>query len=164
MDINSLGMSQTIQAFDPSRMFCGFQSGETPFNGGIEDSGLNISTTGKMMTLISGMSAEDKAEMQAFHQEMRNAIESGTFDAAEMAEKAPESLKAFAEKNGLDLEEMLTKMAKGGPPPGGPPPELYNSEGIGIPAFDQEHTMNLISQLFTNEDSADESLTYLTAT
>ena len=116
------------------------------------------------MTLISGMSAEDKAEMQAFQQEMRNAMESGTFDAAAMAEKAPESLKAFAEKNGLDLEEMLTKMAKGGPPPGGPPPELYNSEGIGIPASDQDHTMNLISQLFANEDSADESLTYLAAT
>ena len=114
--------------------------------------------------MISGMSEEDKAEMQAFHQEMLEAIESGTFDAAELADKAPEGLQAFAEENGLDLEEMLTRMAEGGPPPGGPPPESYNSEGIGMSDSDTELTMDLLSQLFANEDRDDEALIYMATT
>ena len=174
MDINSLGTFQTIQSCDSSRILSFLQSQEKTSNENTGDFGLNISPAGSMLSMISSMSEEDKAEMQIFHQEMRDAIESGTFDAAAMAEKAPESLQAFAEENGLDLEEMVTKMSEGGPPPGpppsgGPPPggsqvEFYNSEGIGMAASDQDQTMDLISRLFTDEDGDDESLSYLAAT
>lgn len=174
MDINSLGTFQTIQSFDSSRTSSCFQSQEKSFDGYIGSSDLNISDAGNMLSMIAGMSEEDKAEMRTFHQAMRDALQSGTFDAVEMAENAPEGLQAFAEENGLDLEEMVTKMSEGGPPPGpppsgGPPPgdsqvELYNSEGIGISAFDQDQTMDLISQLFADENSDDESLLYSVAT
>jgi hypothetical protein len=174
MDINSLGTLQTIRSFDPSQIPPGFQSQETTSDGCTDDFGLNISPAGNMLSMIAGMSEEDKAEMQTFHQDMWDAIESGTFDAAEMAEEAPESMQAFAEENGLDLEEMLTKMAEGGPPPGGPPlggpppggppVDAYNSEGIGVSDSDTDPTMDLISQLFADEDSDDEALIYLAAT
>lgn len=175
MDINSLGTSQTIPSFDSSRMPPVFQSQENSFNESEGSCGLSISPAGNMLSMIAGMSEEDKAEMQAFHQAMCDAVQAGTFDAAEMAQESPESLQTFAEENGIDLEEMLTRMSEGAPPPGGPPPggpppggpppiESYNSEGIGIPASDQDQTMDLISQLFTDDESDDNALAYLAAT
>jgi hypothetical protein len=162
MDINALGSVQAMQAFGYTQASSGTESEEEPSQGGPCGVGPDISLGGKLMSLISEMSEEDKAEMFAFHQEMHQAIESGTFDAAEMAEEAPEALKAFAEENGIDLEEMLTTMAERGAPPGGPPPMgLYNASGIGIPDSDQDQTTNLISLLFSDEDSEDDTLVSL---
>jgi hypothetical protein len=159
MDVNALGTAQAMQAFGYTQTSCGIQPGEEPFQGGPCGVGSDISLAGKLMGMISEMSEEDKAEMLAFHQEMHQAIESGTFDAAEMAEEAPEALKAFAEENGIDLEEMLTTMAEGGRPHGGPPPiGLYNSSGIGISDSDEDQTTDLISMLFADEDSENDTL------
>jgi hypothetical protein len=163
MDINALGTVQAMQAFGFTQTSSGIESGEEPSQGGPWGVGPDISLAGKLMSMISEMSEEDKAEMFAFHQQMHQAIESGTFDAEEMAEEAPEALKAFAEQNGIDLEEMLTTMAERGRPHGGPPPiGLYNSSGIGIPDSDQDQTTDLISLLFADEDSEDDTLVSLT--
>ncbi len=81
------------------------------------------------MNRMSPLSDEENAEMRAFHEEMREAVEEGSFDAAEMAQKAPESLKAFAEEKGIDLEEMLTEDADRISRLGGGPLPTYNSAG-----------------------------------
>jgi DNA-binding FadR family transcriptional regulator len=86
---------------------------------------VDISTSGKFRNDISQWSEDEHAEMRAFHEEMMAAIENGTFDASEMATSAPETLKAFAEENGIDLETMLTDQASRadkGPMGMGPPP------------------------------------------
>lgn len=152
MNINALGTNQAIQAFDVTQMPSGPPPGPPPQEG-VEGDTLTIGKSGKMMNMVSSMSEEDKAEMDAFLQEMQEAVKSGTFDAAKMAEKAPEGLQAFAEENGIDLEEMITAMAEGKRPPGGPPVEFYNSNGSGISNFDQDQTTELISRLFANDNS-----------
>ena len=120
MNINALETNQAMQSIDFSQMSAGPPPGLPP-QGGAEGDTITIGNAGKMMNMVSSISEEDKSEMDAFLQEMKEAVESGTFDAAEMAGKAPEGLQAFAEENGIDLEEMLTAMAKGKRPPGGPP-------------------------------------------
>lgn len=154
MNIYALGTNQAMQEVDFTKMPPGPPPGPPPQDGAQGDT-LTIGKAGNMMNMVSSMSEEDKAEMQAFHQEMREAVESGTFDAAEMAEKAPEGLQAFAEENGIDLEEMLTAMAERGGPPGGPPIGFYNSNGMGISDLDQDQTTELISQLFADDNSED---------
>lgn len=163
MDIYSLGTVQEMQASGFTQIPIGIQPGEEDPQGGPSCVGLDISTAGKLGSMISEMSEDDKAEMDAFHQKMREAIESGAFDAAEMAEEAPEALKAFAEENGIDLEEMLTTMAERGGPPGPPPVGLYNSNGIGIPDSSQDQTTDLINLLFSDEDSDEDIFASLTA-
>lgn len=152
MNINALGTNQAMQSIDSSQMPAGPPPGPPPEKGA-EDDTLTIGKAGKMMNMVSSMSEEDKSEMDAFLQEMQEAVESGTFDAAEMAEKAPEGLQAFAEENGIDLEEMLTAMAEGRKPPGGPPVEFYNSNGTSIFDSDQDQTTELMSQLLADDNS-----------
>jgi hypothetical protein len=158
MDINALGTVQEMQASGFTQIPIRIQPGEEAPQGEPSCVGLDISPAGKLGGMISEMSEEDKAEMDAFHQKMREAIESGTFDASEMAEEAPEALKAFAEENGIDLEEMLTTMAERGGPPGPPPVGLYNSNGVGISDSSEDETTDLIDMLFAEEDSEDDTL------
>ncbi len=108
-----------------------------PMMGGIDDSEL---------------SEEEIAEMEAFHDEIMNAISNGSFDAAELAAEAPESMVEFAEENGLDLEQMIEWMAQGpqGPPP--PPPMMYGADGKGIP-FEDENEGELLSDLLLSDDT-----------
>jgi len=88
-----------------------------------------LSMKSRLMNRMSPLSDEENAEMRAFHEEMREAVEEGSFNAAEMAQKAPESLKAFAEEKGIDLEEMLTEDADRISRLGGRPLPTYNSTG-----------------------------------
>jgi len=63
-------------------------------------------------SLMSNINAEDRAELRAFKQEVRQAIQEGTFNAEELAEKAPAALKTWTEENGMNVEEMLTRRAE----------------------------------------------------
>jgi hypothetical protein len=88
---------------------------------------------------LSGFLSESRgdSEVKEFMQGFMEMNMSGEFDAATLAEQAPESLKAYAEEQGVDLEEMLQqahdKFSEMGPPPGGkggrpmPPPELLDA-------------------------------------
>jgi hypothetical protein len=108
---------------------------------------------------VSGMSDEEKEEMQAFLKNMMEAVKSGAFDASEMAANAPEALKSYAEENGIDLESaledeaaMMEKRAnaQNAPPP--PPPDMYGSNGYGTSSSSQDLTLELLKQLIAGED------------
>ena len=68
---------------------------------------MDISNAGKSRNIISGMRGDGKNEVLSFRQELRQKIQSGNFNAAEMADNAPERLKAWAEKTGVELEDVL---------------------------------------------------------
>lgn len=159
MEIQSISNMTAMWQMDPTQLNAEAQSGQEAFQGRIGGDNFDITKAGRMANFISGLSEDEKAEMQAFHEEMIQAVQSGNFDASEMAEKAPDALKEFAEENDIDLEEML----KQGPPPGGPggmPPSgmggMYDSAGLGIANQPQDITDTLMDQLFADEED-DES-------
>ena len=157
MEINSLGTTGAMQSIDRTLLHPpGLEPGMESFRGKFGGDRLDISKIGEMKSLISGMSDEGKAEMRAFHQEMCREIQSGDFNASEMAAKAPDALKSWAEEKGIDLEEMLDKSANiamdmtekfSG--------MIYNSNGISLTSSfqDPDHTTDLINQLFGDEDN-----------
>lgn len=74
-----------------------------------EDS-VDISKEAKFKSEISGLNEETRLAVQAFRQEVRQALHSGEFNPTEMAERAPDELKALAEERGVDLEDAFTKI------------------------------------------------------
>ena len=49
-------------------------------------------------------------EIRDFFKSVFESIRSGNFDAAALAEKAPEELKSFLEEEGIDIEEFLNNL------------------------------------------------------
>lgn len=135
---------------------------------------IDISFTGKLMNSISQMSDEEKTEMETFRQELTEAVQSGNFDAETMAASAPDALSDFAEENGLDLTQMIQKMADGlennagiyGPPPpshpelgmGGPQPssltDLTDDEKAALQSFMEELSSSVEDGSFDAETTA----------
>ena len=72
---------------------------------------VEMSEAGKWHSFMLGLSEEDRAGMREFMHEIHQAIRSGDFDAEKMAEKAPDALKAFTEKEGIALEDLLAELA-----------------------------------------------------
>jgi hypothetical protein len=111
---------------------------------------LDISVLGKLRSAISGMSDEEKEEIQSFHEAMMEAVKNGTFDASEMAASTPESLKSFAEENGVDLEGVLeadaSRMKSGAAPPG-PPPMMASGLGEAVSGTSDEEEEEILSFL-----------------
>lgn len=74
---------------------------------------------------LSGFLSESRgdSEVKGFMQGFMEMNMSGEFDAATLAEQAPESLKTYAEEQGVDLEDMLQqahdKFVEMGAPPRG---------------------------------------------
>jgi len=83
------------------------------------------SAAGGRNSFLSRITTEDRAELQAFNHEVRQAIREGTFNAAELAEKAPAALKTWNEENGINIEEALT-------------PTLQKPEGFRVKASEGE--------------------------
>ncbi len=165
MEIQSTSSMAAMWQLDPTQLNAGAQSGQEAFQGRIGSDNSDITKAGRMANFMSSLSEDDKAEMQAFHEEMIAAVQSGNFDASEMAEKAPDALKEFAEENDIDLEEMLKK----GPPPGRPngmPPSgmggMYNSAGLGVTTQSEDLTATLLDQFFANEDDESDISALLT--
>ena len=69
----------------------------------------DISKAGKFRNIVSGMRGEGKNGVHSFHQELRQKIQSGNFNAAEMADNAPDRLKAWAGKTGVALEDLMNQ-------------------------------------------------------
>jgi len=107
---------------------------------------------------------EDTEEVKSFMQEVMSMSLSGDFDAEELAESAPESLKAYAEEQGVDLEEMmqnahdhLQQMGNKMPGGGGPmPPPTEEEEQTSIDNAASSYAS--IAQLGDNENDLMESL------
>ena len=113
MDLNSVGSMNSyseISGISYSRHIHG-DNNLPPFLG--DEENMDISRPGKIMNAISKMSEEERSEIKAFHEEVMEAVENGTFDASVMAASAPESLVALSEDSGIDLEEMIEGMAQG---------------------------------------------------
>lgn len=166
MDIQSTTSMAAMWQMDPTRLNGGMQSGQEALQGRIGGDNFDITPAGRMANFISGLSEDEKAEMQAFHEEVIQAVQSGNFDAAELAENAPDALKEFAEENDIDLEEML----KQGPPPGGPggmrPPDMgmiYNSAGFGVTSQSDDLPGTLMDRLFADEDDESDAWASLTS-
>lgn len=64
-----------------------------------------------------GPSEADREEMRTFHEAILAAKESGEFDAEALAEQAPDSLKAFAEEQGIDLTDLVNDLSTMDLPP-----------------------------------------------
>jgi hypothetical protein len=86
--------------------------------------------------LISGLSDDGKTEAKDFFKTVRDAIESGNYNAEELAKNAPDELKTAAEENGVNLTDLINDMADqynemkdrfSEMPPPPPPPEESSS-------------------------------------
>lgn len=73
-------------------------------------SDLNISALGKMASNRSGLSADERAQAQAFRDEMRSAMRNGEFNPEEMAQKAPDFMKQRAEENNVSLTDAFQQI------------------------------------------------------
>ena len=117
---NNLGQNTSISSM--------MQENTNHFSNGSIDN-VNISMLGQLGNAASQISQIDLEEMEMFYQDIIQSIEDGTFDAAESAENAPETLKTFAEENNIDLESLLEEQKQNveeqhafmAPPP--PPPD-----------------------------------------
>jgi len=69
-----------------------------------------ISPLGNLAGTMPTLSADQQAELRVFRDEMRAALTSGSFDAAEMAGKAPEFMKQDAADKGVLLEDAFQQL------------------------------------------------------
>ncbi len=75
-----------------------------------------MSVIGQFFSNIhSELSEEEKSEVKEFLGKLRDSVSNGTFDAAALAEEAPDSLKALAEQEGINLEDLLNTLSQGPP-------------------------------------------------
>ncbi|MEO1594900.1 MAG: hypothetical protein AAFS02_06605 [Pseudomonadota bacterium] len=66
-----------------------------------------ISPLGSLISSMPELSTDQQEELLGFRDEMRAALTSGTFDAAEMAGKAPEFMQRHAAESGVSLAEAF---------------------------------------------------------
>ena len=107
---------------------------------------------------------EDTEEVKSFMQEVMSMSLYGDFDAEELAEMAPDSLKAYAQEQGVDLEDMmqnahdhLQQMGNKMPGGGGPmPPPAQEDEQTSLDSATSSYAS--IAQLGDSENDLMESL------
>lgn len=80
----------------------------------IQEKGIDISQMGMASSVMSGLSASEKAEITDFTKSVQQAKQSGNFDAAKLAQQAPDSINKLAEQLNLSTEDMLTNMPNKG--------------------------------------------------
>jgi hypothetical protein len=139
--INSYDLLSSIYATAYAPPTQGIGQNSQSVSGSTEQ--IDISMPGKLMNAISQMSDKEKAKMETFRQELKDAVENGTFDAETMAASAPDALASFAEENGIELTQMLQNMADGlannegvyGPPPP-PPPMMSGMSGLDLSSLE----------------------------
>ena len=116
MEINSMGngipLAQTLGIEPGGRSSAGTNSVLDGAFGRMRDS-LSVSPLGQLTSGASDLSAQQIEEAKAFRVEMRESLRSGTFDPAEMAERAPDFLKQRAEDKGVSLEEAFGQLGDG---------------------------------------------------
>jgi|GEM_PF-5743583 len=150
MDISSISSTQVSQLMGLLNM--GTSGGLEGSSGGLESGQVlggtvDISRGGSFRNWIEGLDAGAKAEMKAFHEEMKAAIESGDFDVTEMAEKAPQALKDHAAEMGIELEEMLDGMVERMRTGRRLPPiQSYNAQGLSL-SISEDTQSSLVDSL-----------------
>ena len=86
-----------------------------------------ISSLGQLFSAVQESGEAAQSDLKQFHESLFEALQSGDFDAAALAENASDTIKTIAEEAGIDLEQTLTEFAQNAPhmngaPPQGPPP------------------------------------------
>lgn len=71
-----------------------------------------ISPLGNLAGTLPALNADQQAELRVFRDEMRAALTSGSFDAAEMAGKAPEFMQQHAADKGVVLEDAFVQLGE----------------------------------------------------
>lgn len=69
---------------------------------------VQISRPSQFMQYADSLSDTDKQELKSYMDEVRAAIDDGSFDAQALTENAPESLKNFAAQNGESVSDVLS--------------------------------------------------------
>lgn len=69
-----------------------------------------VSSLGKVMNAMSGLTANDREQAQAFREEIRSKIIEGEFDPKVMAQNAPDFMKQRAEQNDVSLTEVFQQL------------------------------------------------------
>ena len=120
---------------------------------------VQISSIGTLMSAVSQMSGEDKSSIKSFMDEIKEATETGSFDASGMAEEAPEALQEYAEENGIDLTELVQDLSDAsqnsgvyGPPPP-PPPMMSDTSSTSDTTSTSTLDLSSIEELSNDEKS-----------
>ena len=92
---------------------------------GIKSDAVDVSSLGQLKNKLEGLGEQDKAAMADFRSQIKDAKDSGNFDAAVLADKAPDALKQAASELGVEVEELVGQMSRGKPPR----PEAATGEG-----------------------------------
>jgi hypothetical protein len=92
---------------------------------------------GSLMSEVQNLNEDDQQSIQDYLKSIFDSIRNGTFDAATLADNAPDALKQLANEQGIDLESAIKEMAQKieemkaqGPPPGPPPGGMETAENI----------------------------------
>jgi len=104
-----------------------------------------------------GPSDAEREEMRTFHEAILAAKESGEFDAEALAEQAPDSIKAFAEEQGIDLTDLVNDLSNMDLPP--EPPAMDSGMAAMMSQYqqnsgDEDVVANLIKSLFAVDEQA----------
>lgn len=168
MEINASSMYASVNQYMPQNTQ--MQGPPPPPPGGMDgmQSGTQVGLSGAGQ--VMGMDSESRAEMEAFHETVMAAIDSGEFDAEALAEEAPQALKDLAEAQGTDVASMLEGLPEkmesmasmaggmsgphGGMPPMGPPP----GGGMGAPSEEMESFMDTMVTAVESGETDLESL------
>ncbi len=106
---------------------------------------------------VDGPSETEREEMRAFHESILEAMESGEFDAEALAEAAPDSVKAFAEEQGIELTDLVSDLASRELPP--EPPAMDSAMSAMMSQYqansgDEDVLNTLLKAMFSVDEQA----------
>ena len=112
MNVNSVNLQELLQTYLISNVNSenvqaqGLMQGPPP--GPPPGNMTDISQTGQILSQIRNELGDgENNEIRDFFKSVMDSVKNGTFDAAALAEDAPEALKTFMEEQGIDFEEFL---------------------------------------------------------
>lgn len=150
--VQSMTANQPIRQIIPNGPGSGPQGMGSPLGNEFSAGSVHISPMGQFSQIRKemiekGISDETLTEMKNFGKQVHEALQNGSYNAADLVENAPEGLKNQAQNMGIDLESALNdlstefnnhKMGFGGPGFWGPPPMGENDN----------HGAHLMRELF----------------
>jgi hypothetical protein len=105
-------------------------------------------TSGLDLSSLEDLSDDEKSEIKSFMEELSAAVQGGTFDEETMAASAPDSLATLAEENGMELADLIGKLAEDAERTGKEPPPPPMDGAIG--------NYSLFNQFYSDNAGADE--------
>ena len=106
---------------------------------------------------MDGPNETEREEMRAFHQSILEAMDGGEFDADALAEAAPDSVKAFAEEQGIELTDLVSDLANRELPP--EPPAMDSAMSAMMSQYqansgDEDILNTLLKAMFSIDEEA----------